>query len=145
MGRREKPVTFKIVVPPSAARAEQMSRDLLEMVMKKEGITDVSRVGLYGLTYKEDVDDMRESPTLQMLECMERHLAGGRVKVYDPYIEADVVANQYHGLDAFLEDVDLVVVMAGHEEIRKNGNRLKGKIVLDTKNIYAKGGNIYHL
>ena len=39
MGRREKPVTFKIVVPPSAARAEQMSRDLLEMVMKKEGIT----------------------------------------------------------------------------------------------------------
>ncbi len=114
-------------------------------IMKKEGITDVSRVGLYGLTYKEDVDDMRESPTLQMLECMERHLAGGRVKVYDPYIEADVVANQYHGLDAFLEDVDLVVVMAGHEEIRKNGNRLKGKIVLDTKNIYAKGGNIYHL
>lgn len=114
-------------------------------IMKKEGITDVSRVGLYGLTYKEDVDDMRESPALQMLECMERHLAGGRVKVYDPYIEADVVANQYHGLDAFLEDVDLVVVMAGHEEIRKNGNRLKGKIVLDTKNIYAKGGNIYHL
>ncbi len=114
-------------------------------IMKKEGITDVSRVGLYGLTYKEDVDDMRESPTLQMLECMERHLAGGRVKVYDPYIEAEVVANQYHGLDAFLEDVDLVVVMAGHEEIRKNGNRLKGKIVLDTKNIYAKGGNIYHL
>ncbi len=114
-------------------------------IMKTEGITDVSRVGLYGLTYKEDVDDMRESPTLQMLECMERHLAGGRVKVYDPYIEADVVANQYHGLDAFLEDVDLVVVMAGHEEIRKNGNRLKGKIVLDTKNIYAKGGNIYHL
>ncbi len=114
-------------------------------IMKTEGITDVSRVGLYGLTYKEDVDDMRESPTLQMLECMERHLAGGRVKVYDPYIEAEVVANQYHELDMFLKDVDLVVVMAGHEEIRKNGNRLKEKIVLDTKNIYAKGGNIYHL
>ena len=114
-------------------------------IMKKEGITDVSRVGLYGLTYKEDVDDMRESPTLQMLECMERHLAGGRVKVYDPYIEAEVAANQYHGLDAFLENVDLVVVMVGHEEIQKNEERLREKVVLDTRNIYKKGGNIYHL
>ena len=104
-------------------------------IMKTEGITDVSRVGLYGLTYKEDVDDMRESPTLQMLECMERHLAGGRVKVYDPYIEAEVVANQYHGLDAFLEDVDLVVVMAGHREIRENEEKLREKVVLDTRNI----------
>ena len=114
-------------------------------IMKKEGITDVSRVGLYGLTYKEDVDDMRESPTLQMLECMERHLAGGRVKVYDPYIEADVVANQYHGLDAFLEDVDLVVVMVGHEEIKQNIERLKDKIIFDTRDICIENGKIYYL
>ena len=37
-------------------------------IMKENNVTDVGRVGLYGLTYKEDVDDMRESPTLQMLE-----------------------------------------------------------------------------
>ena len=54
-------------------------------IMKEKGLTDVSRVGLYGLTYKENVDDTRESPTLQMLECMERHLASG-VKVYDPLV-----------------------------------------------------------
>ena len=40
-------------------------------------------------TYKENVDDMRESPTLQMLNCMERHLAGGLVKVYDPAPQID--------------------------------------------------------
>ena len=114
-------------------------------IMKTEGITDVSRVGLYGLTYKEDVDDMRESPTLQMLECIERHLAGGRVKVYDPYIKADVVANQYHELDMFLKDVDLVVVMVGHEEIRGNEEKLREKVVLDTRNICKKDGSTYHL
>ncbi len=43
-------------------------------VMRERGITDARRVGLYGLTYK-DVDDVRESPTLQMLENLERHLA----------------------------------------------------------------------
>ncbi len=113
-------------------------------IMKKEGITDVSRVGLYGLTYKEDVDDMRESPTLQMLECMERHLAGGRVKVYDPYIEAEVAANQMHDLDAFLNEVDMVVLMVGHREIREQPEKLSGKIVLDTRDIY-KGEHVYKL
>ena len=34
-------------------------------IMKDKELTDVGRVGLYGLTYKENVDDMRESPTLQ--------------------------------------------------------------------------------
>lgn len=37
-------------------------------IMKKNNIRDISRVGLYGLTYKENVDDIRESPTLQLLE-----------------------------------------------------------------------------
>ena len=39
MGRRAKPVTFKIVVPPSAARVEQMGRFLVEAALKKEGLT----------------------------------------------------------------------------------------------------------
>jgi hypothetical protein len=30
--------------------------------MKENGITDTRRVGLYGLTYKENVDDVRETP-----------------------------------------------------------------------------------
>ena len=33
-------------------------------IMAEKGIADTSRVGLYGLAYKEDVDDTRESPTL---------------------------------------------------------------------------------
>ena len=32
--------------------------------MKERNIKDVSKVGLYGLTYKEDVDDTRESPSM---------------------------------------------------------------------------------
>ena len=98
-------------------------------------MTDVSKVGLYGLTYKENVDDMRESPTLQMLESMEKHLCGNLVKVYDPYITKDVVPNQIHDLDEFLDSVDLVVLLVGHNEIKDNMDKLKGKIILDTRHI----------
>ena len=103
-------------------------------IMKENNMTDVSKVGLYGLTYKENVDDMRESPTL-MLESMEKHLCGNLVKVYDPYITKDVVPNQIHDLDEFLDSVDLVVLLVGHNEIKDNMDKLKGKIILDTRHI----------
>lgn len=112
-------------------------------IMKEKGLTDVSRVGLYGLTYKENVDDMRESPTLQLLESQERHLATG-LKVYDPFITKDVVKNQYHDLDAFLADVDMVVVMVKHTEIRENVDKLAGKVVLDCHNVIDLPG-VYHI
>lgn len=112
-------------------------------IMKENGLTDISRVGLYGLTYKENVDDMRESPTLQLLESQERHLAPG-LKVYDPFIAKDVVKNQYHNLDKFLAAIDLVVIMVKHDEIKENADKLAGKVVLDCHNIIHKPG-VYHI
>ena len=112
-------------------------------IMKEKRLTDVSRVGLYGLTYKENVDDMRESPTLQLLESQERHLAPG-LKVYDPFITKDVVKNQYHDLDAFLADVDMVVIMVKHTEIRENIDKLAGKVILDCHNVIDLPG-VYHI
>ena len=112
-------------------------------IMKEKGMTDITRVGLYGLTYKENVDDMRESPTLQLLESQERHLATG-LKVYDPFIEKDIVKNQYHDLDEFLSAVDLVVIMVKHNEIKENMDKLAGKVVLDCHNICNLPG-VYHI
>ncbi len=112
-------------------------------IMNERGMTDIGRVGLYGLTYKENVDDMRESPTLQLLESQKRHLARG-LKVYDPFIKEDVVEDQYHDLDEFLNDVDFVVIMVKHDEIKEQMDKLKGKVVLDCHNICDLPG-VYHL
>ena len=112
-------------------------------IMKENGITDTQRVGLYGLTYKENVDDVRESPTLQLLECQERHLAEP-LKVYDPFIDKDVVQNQYHDLDIFLNDIDFVVIMVKHDQLQQNWEKLKDKVVLDCHNICPLEG-VYHI
>ncbi|WP_346663325.1 nucleotide sugar dehydrogenase [uncultured Merdimonas sp.] len=112
-------------------------------IMKENDMTDISRVGLYGLTYKENVDDMRESPTLQLLESQERHLANG-LKVYDPFIKNNVVENQYHNLDTFLNDIDIIVIMVKHDEIKNSIDKLKSKVVLDCHNIISLPG-VYHI
>lgn len=103
-------------------------------IMKKNGLKDFTRVGIYGLTYKENVDDVRNSPTMQMLEYQKKNLASP-LKVYDPMVKNDIVDNQYHNLDKFLADVDFVIIMVAHDEIIQNLDLLKGKLVLDTRNI----------
>ncbi|MBE6903289.1 MAG: nucleotide sugar dehydrogenase [Ruminococcaceae bacterium] len=99
-------------------------------IMKENAIKDISRVGLYGLTYKENVDDYREAPTLQLLEK-----SSEPIKSYDPFITKDIVENQYHDFDKFLEDIDLVVIMVGHNQLKEQMSKLEGKIVLDTRKV----------
>ena len=73
-------------------------------------------------------------------ELVERHLAGGRVKVYDPMVERDLVPNQYHDFDAFLRDVDLVVILVGHSHLKAHMEQLRGKVVLDTRHVCGLEG-----
>lgn len=112
-------------------------------IMKEHSITDVSRVGLYGLAYKENVDDTRESPTLQLLEKMEEHLSYG-IKVFDPMVTQNITHNQYFDFIEFVDNVDIIVVMTAHEHIKINYEFIKNKLILDTKNVISDD-NVYKL
>lgn len=104
-------------------------------IMKENHIKSRSQVGLYGITYKEDVDDYRDSPTLQLLESQRKHLSAP-LKCYDPFLEnKQVVESQMTDFSEFLESVDMVVIMVKHQHIQKQWDKLKGKIILDCHNI----------
>lgn len=111
-------------------------------LMKQYRITDLSKVGLYGLTYKEDVDDLRESPTLQLLRILQRETV--RPKVYDPMVKKGIVQNQSESLEQFLEELELVVVMVGHSQLLREPKLLQNKLVLDTRRVLT-GENIVYL
>lgn len=103
-------------------------------IMREHNITDISRIGIYGLAYKENVDDTRESPTLQLLEKMDEHLAFG-VKVYDPLINERIVNHQYMNFEDFLNEIEILVIITAHDHIKTNIELVKDKLILDTKNI----------
>ena len=112
-------------------------------IMQENHIDSITEVGLYGLTYKENVDDTRESPTLQLLECMKQHACLG-VKVYDPFAQSNMVDNQYDNFEKFIKDVKMVVVMVGHQHILDHKVSLKDKVVFDTRNCIRED-NVYLL
>lgn len=90
------------------------------------------RVGFYGLTYKEDVDDVRDSPSLQLTEKMHRRLAD-TPKCYDPMLETEIIEGQYLDFDQFLHDIDMLVVMVGHSHLKQVAGQIRDKIILDTR------------
>lgn len=110
----------------------------IKEIMAENGVLDFSRVGLYGLTYKENVDDIRESPALQLLDAMPNDERSS-VRAYDPFVAPGIVQCQMSSLDEFLEAVDLVVVLVGHDEIKKRTADLAGKVVYDTRNVGIPG------
>ena len=112
-------------------------------IMREHKIHDVSKVGLYGLTYKENVDDTRESPTLQLLKRMDEHLAYG-VKVFDPFVKERIVDHQFMNFEDFINEIEILVIMVAHDHIKDNIDLIKDKIILDTRNICLYEG-VYKL
>lgn len=110
----------------------------IRAIMEENGLRNLHRVGLYGLTYKENVDDIRNAPTLQLLERQ------NCFPVYDPFVARDVVPCQHHDLMQFLGTVDMVVIMVKHRQIQENQHRLRGKVILDCCNAVQLPG-VYHL
>lgn len=106
----------------------------IRQIMEEHHIDDFTKVGLYGLTYKENVDDTRESPTMQLIRLMKDTGADG-VQVYDPFVKTKLAEGQHLALQPFLDACDLVVVLVGHAELRGQPLLLQGKIVLDTRHI----------
>lgn len=73
---------------------------------------------------------------MQLIENMRKHLCGD-IKVYDPYVKEKITSNQFYDLDEFLNEVELLVIMVGHAEIIKNIDKIKNKIIFDTRNVIA--------
>ena len=113
-------------------------------IMEENYINDISKVGLYGLTYKENVDDVRESPTLQLLDNMRRHLAKG-IKVFDPMVTENLVDGQMDNFEEFLKDTELIVIMVAHSHLKENQDKLVDKVIFDTRNTSIQGRKNYKL
>lgn len=113
-------------------------------IMKENDIEDFEKVGFYGITYKENVDDTRQSPTLQLIKQLKKRNIRG-YKVYDPMVKKAKVDFQVMDLEKFLQGLEIVVVLVGHDEIKYNQELLKDKIVYDTRNVIQKSKKLYKL
>ncbi len=98
-------------------------------------------VACLGLTFKANVDDLRESPSLEIAERLAK-AHGKRIAVVDPFVEK-LPAPLYRAgarkmeLEQALEQCGILVVLVDHEPFRKvSAERRNGAVVYDTRGIW---------
>ena len=104
-----------------------------------------SRILILGIAYKKNVDDIRESPALIIIEMLDE--AGAQVDYHDPFVPEILVTRQHRQLAGrrsvsleleALANYDAVVVLTDHDCIDYEAVLRHSRLVIDTRN--AMGG-----
>ena len=95
------------------------------------------KIGCLGLTYKADVDDLRESPSLEIVRLL-RQKEAGEVIACDPYISPRQFDEfPLHPLSDVLETCQILVLLTDHRQFRDVPRRiLQEKVVVDTRGLW---------
>jgi len=99
-----------------------------------------SRALVIGVAYKKDIDDVRESPALDVMRLLEQD--GAEVVFHDPYVET--IREDGHVVkgvaltDAEIEKADVVVIVTDHKAIDYQRLVDHAQLIVDTRNATSK-------
>lgn len=105
-----------------------------------------SRILMLGVAYKKNIDDMRESPALKLIELLEAR--GAIVDYHDPHIPEIPVTREHpefggrksvHPIAAARES-DAVLIVTDHDAVDYKAVADAARLVIDTRNACAKAG-----
>lgn len=124
-----------------------VNRAVQELTKKQVALSE-ARIGIIGLTYKKDVNDIRESASLKVIELLlDRRM---NVSVYDPIYQGDLPFEQIAAFsleEKSLRSFDLVIVLVDHSGMDWKSVIAHSRSIIDTRNVIPRtaGTNVIHL
>lgn len=114
----------------------QFTVNKVKEILDKEQIAN-PKVAVLGLAFKGNVDDIRESPSLEIIRLLKE--MNIEHSVFDPHVKETKVPNQTHELEDSLFHADLILILTDHNEFKElnpveASKHVRSKIVFDTKN-----------
>ncbi|QND58860.1 nucleotide sugar dehydrogenase [Mesorhizobium huakuii] len=106
-----------------------------------------SRILIIGLAYKKNVPDIRESPSLRLIELIEEW--GGKAEFHDPHVTEIPTTREHMAIkgrrsveltEAALKGFDAVVVATDHDAIDYQTIADHALLILDTRNVFGRLG-----
>jgi len=120
-----------------------MPRYVVQRVQEIIGDLKNRAILIIGVTYKKDVKDLRKSPSLDIIEHLQR--VGARVSYYDPLIPFlkinDINLRSKRLSAAMLKSQDIVIIATDHSTVDYSFIKRHVKKILDCRNVYSKSRN----
>jgi UDPglucose 6-dehydrogenase len=130
---------FDLLKGVVAVNEEQLNRVAEKVVELAGGSVEGKRIAAWGLTFKARTDDLRDSPSLNVLARLAQR--GAQIRAYDPAVDRpldglEVVEDPY----AAVEGAEVLVVLTEWDEFRwldidKVGELMAAKKVVDARNL----------
>jgi UDP-N-acetyl-D-glucosamine dehydrogenase len=102
-----------------------------------------SHILVLGVAYKRDIDDVRESPALDVIRLLEAD--GAHVDYHDPHVptlnEDGKVMESVKLSDAALRDADAVVIVTDHKAFDYERIAKKSRVLIDARHVVPRAGN----
>ena len=127
--------------------AGEINRKMTENVAHRigKGLNDHSKsirksnILILGLAYKKNIDDMRESPALKIIELLK--FKGAKVSYHDPFIKNAEKIKYIELNEKNLSEADAVVITTDHSNVDYEMVGKYSKLIIDTRNVMAKVKN----
>ncbi|WP_088009247.1 nucleotide sugar dehydrogenase [Indiicoccus explosivorum] len=104
-------------------------------ILSAKGIKD-PKIAVLGLAFKGNIDDMRESPSVEVVEQFRAR--GMELTAFDPHIKENNLAEQVQSLEEATGDASALVVLTDHRAFKELDpsaiTNVRNKIIIDTKN-----------
>jgi UDP-N-acetyl-D-glucosamine dehydrogenase len=101
-----------------------------------------SKVLVLGAAYKPDIDDLRESPAIDVIRLLEQK--GAKVSYHDPYIphitHDDWKIDSINDLDRGIKEADCVVIVTNHTVYDFPKILRDARLIVDTRNALGHAG-----
>lgn len=121
---------------------------LAEALDQKLGVAlSRARVLVIGLAYKKNVPDIRESPSLKLIELIEER--GGQAHYHDPHVPEIPSTRAYGALKGYrsvaldeetVRGFDAVLIATDHDAVDYAALAAWSRLILDTRNVFARNG-----
>lgn len=100
-----------------------------------------SKILIVGVAYKKDIDDVRESPALDVMSLLEEQ--GAEVGFFDPFVkEIQWNGESMEGLMELsaeeLKSTQAVVILTDHSDLDYDLIKKEGALIIDTRNVYPE-------
>lgn len=132
----------------NSAMPRHVTRRLAEALDREAGkALSRSRVLVVGLAYKKNVPDIRESPSLKLIELIEEH--GGRADYFDPFVAEIPKTREYSALkgrrsvgwaENVIRGYDAILIATDHDDVDYSALAEWGGLIVDTRNAFARRG-----
>ena len=118
---------------------DSMPEFVKDKIEKIIGGLNGKSVAIYGVTYKPNIDDVRESPVMHLTELLKN--AGVNVSICDPHAAEKIEDSK--GIYEAAEGCDILVLGVNHDEFKnvdfaKLTAKMSAKNILDTRNFWSK-------